>query len=157
MNQFMTYSAFALGLTQMIFACNFLYSLVAGPKAAANPWHSNTLEWADIVAAAALQLRGHPDRLPRPLRIQRPGHRERLPATDRAAAAASRSARPGHGMSYWCRAGLAAIPRRIDDRMTSRPRTNSGTDPATLPARPALGGAVSPPCSPGRSCSSAAR
>jgi cytochrome c oxidase subunit 1 len=46
MNQFMTYSAFALGLTQIIFAFNFLYSLVAGPKAPANPWHSNTLEWA---------------------------------------------------------------------------------------------------------------
>src|SRR5512135_1377283 len=46
MNQFMTYSAFALGLTQLIFAYNFFHSLVAGPKASANPWHSNTLEWA---------------------------------------------------------------------------------------------------------------
>jgi cytochrome c oxidase subunit I len=46
MNEFMTYSAFALGLTQTIFAFNFLYSLVAGPKASSNPWHSNTLEWA---------------------------------------------------------------------------------------------------------------
>ena len=35
-----------LGLTQFIFACNFFYSLVAGPKAADNPWHANTLEWA---------------------------------------------------------------------------------------------------------------
>jgi cytochrome c oxidase subunit 1 len=46
MNQFMTYCAFALGLTQILFAVNFVYSLVAGPKAPANPWHSNTLEWA---------------------------------------------------------------------------------------------------------------
>ena len=46
MNEFMTYSAFALGLTQLVFALNFFYSLVAGPKAPANPWHSNTLEWA---------------------------------------------------------------------------------------------------------------
>ncbi len=46
MNQFMTYSAFGLGLTQIIFAFNFFYSLVSGPKAPANPWHSNTLEWA---------------------------------------------------------------------------------------------------------------
>jgi cytochrome c oxidase subunit 1 len=46
MNQFMTYAAFGLGLTQILFAANFLYSLVAGPKAGPNPWHSNTLEWS---------------------------------------------------------------------------------------------------------------
>ncbi len=45
MNQFMSYSAFLLGLTQLLFAGNFLYSIVAGPKAPANPWHSNSLEW----------------------------------------------------------------------------------------------------------------
>jgi cytochrome c oxidase subunit 1 len=46
MNQFMTYSAFALGVTQVLFAFNFFYSLFAGAKASANPWHANTLEWA---------------------------------------------------------------------------------------------------------------
>ncbi len=45
MNVFMTVNAFLLGLTQIIFAVNFFYSLVAGPKAGNNPWHSNTLEW----------------------------------------------------------------------------------------------------------------
>jgi cytochrome c oxidase subunit 1 len=45
MNQFMTINAFLLGLAQLIFAYNFVYSLVAGPKAPPNPWHSNTLEW----------------------------------------------------------------------------------------------------------------
>ena len=45
MNIFMTINAFLLGLTQIIFAFNFLYSLVAGPKAPNNPWHANTLEW----------------------------------------------------------------------------------------------------------------
>ncbi len=45
MNRFMTYSAFALGLTQVLFAANFFYSLLFGPKAPANPWHANTLEW----------------------------------------------------------------------------------------------------------------
>ena len=48
-----------LGLTQIIFAFNFFYSLFAGPKAGDNPWHANTLEWADLVAPAALQLRAH--------------------------------------------------------------------------------------------------
>jgi cytochrome c oxidase subunit 1 len=45
MNQFMTVNAFLLGLTQLIFVYNFIYSLAAGPKAPNNPWHSNTLEW----------------------------------------------------------------------------------------------------------------
>ena len=45
MNMFMTINAFLLGLTQMIFAYNFFYSLLAGPKAPNNPWHANTLEW----------------------------------------------------------------------------------------------------------------
>jgi cytochrome c oxidase subunit 1 len=46
MNRFMTWSAFGLGLSQVLFAANFLYSLVLGPKAPANPWKANTLEWA---------------------------------------------------------------------------------------------------------------
>jgi cytochrome c oxidase subunit 1 len=46
MNIIMTYSAFGLGLAQIPFAINFFYSLVAGPKAGANPWKANTLEWA---------------------------------------------------------------------------------------------------------------
>ena len=38
--------AFLLGSSQLIFAWNFFYSLVAGPKAGPNPWHANSLEWA---------------------------------------------------------------------------------------------------------------
>jgi cytochrome c oxidase subunit 1 len=45
MNQFMTLCAFGLGLTQLIFAYNFLSSLVIGPVAGPNPWHANSLEW----------------------------------------------------------------------------------------------------------------
>ena len=45
MNQFMTINALLLGATQIIFAYNFFYSLVAGPKAPNNPWHANSLEW----------------------------------------------------------------------------------------------------------------
>ncbi len=45
MNRFMTISAFGLGLAQILFAFNFCYSLVLGPKAPANPWKANTLEW----------------------------------------------------------------------------------------------------------------
>ncbi len=46
MNQFMTINAFLLGLAQLIFAYNFIYSLVVRAQGPANPWHSNTLEWA---------------------------------------------------------------------------------------------------------------
>jgi cytochrome c oxidase subunit 1 len=46
MNQFMTVSAFALGLSQLLLVYNFCYSLVAGQKAPSNPWHANTLEWS---------------------------------------------------------------------------------------------------------------
>jgi cytochrome c oxidase subunit 1 len=45
MNRFMTYCAFGLGLAQLILVYNFVWSLIAGPRASANPWHANTLEW----------------------------------------------------------------------------------------------------------------
>ncbi len=45
MNQIMTVSALLLGLTQFIFAWNFLSSIFIGEKASSNPWKSNSLEW----------------------------------------------------------------------------------------------------------------
>jgi cytochrome c oxidase subunit 1 len=44
-NQFMTWAAYLLGLVQVIFAVNFVWSLVRGPVAERNPWRANTLEW----------------------------------------------------------------------------------------------------------------
>lgn len=46
LNQFMTISAYILGLAQLLLVANFLWSLVRGPEAAANPWQANTLEWS---------------------------------------------------------------------------------------------------------------
>jgi cytochrome c oxidase subunit I len=46
LNQFMTISAYVLGAAQLIFMANFFWSLARGPRAAANPWQANTLEWA---------------------------------------------------------------------------------------------------------------
>jgi cytochrome c oxidase subunit I len=46
MNQFISISAFVLGLSQLLFLINFVWSLAAGKKAERNPWHANTLEWA---------------------------------------------------------------------------------------------------------------
>ena len=82
MNQFMTINAFLLGLTQFIFAYNFVHSIFFGPKASENPWHANTLEWATSLSAGALQLRADPDGLPCPLRVQRAGRRGRLSAAN---------------------------------------------------------------------------
>ena len=71
MNEFMTYSAFGLGLSQLIFVFNFLVQPGGRPQAPGEPVARNTLEWTDAVAAAALQLRDDPDGLPRGLRVQR--------------------------------------------------------------------------------------
>ena len=46
MNVFITISAFCLGLSQIPFVVNFLWSLFAGEKAPENPWEANTLEWS---------------------------------------------------------------------------------------------------------------
>jgi cytochrome c oxidase subunit 1 len=45
LNQFISISAFILGLAQIIFIVNFFWSLFRGPVAGRNPWKSNTLEW----------------------------------------------------------------------------------------------------------------
>jgi len=46
MNQFISVSAFLLALSQVPFVVNLVWGLCAGKKAAENPWHANTLEWA---------------------------------------------------------------------------------------------------------------
>jgi cytochrome c oxidase subunit 1 len=45
LNEFMSISAFVLGLAQIIFLVNFAVSLFRGKVAGRNPWRSNTLEW----------------------------------------------------------------------------------------------------------------
>jgi cytochrome c oxidase subunit 1 len=44
-NVFMTISAVALGLVQILFFINFFWSLAKGKRAEKNPWRANTLEW----------------------------------------------------------------------------------------------------------------
>ena len=45
MNQFMTFCALGLGMTQLILVANFFGSLAFGRLAGSNPWLANTLEW----------------------------------------------------------------------------------------------------------------
>lgn len=45
LNQFISYSAWILGASQIIFLLNFFLSMWFGKKAENNPWKSNTLEW----------------------------------------------------------------------------------------------------------------
>jgi cytochrome c oxidase subunit 1 len=44
-NEFITLSAFALGMSQLLFMFNFIYSVFFGPPAPSNPWEAATLEW----------------------------------------------------------------------------------------------------------------
>jgi cytochrome c oxidase subunit 1 len=44
-NVIITVSAICLGLAQIPFAINLIYSIFAGEKAERNPWQANTLEW----------------------------------------------------------------------------------------------------------------
>jgi cytochrome c oxidase subunit 1 len=46
-NVIMTWSALALGASQLVLLFNFFWSLKKGAKAPGNPWKTNTLEWAD--------------------------------------------------------------------------------------------------------------
>ena len=46
MNVFITISAFVLGLAQIPFVFNFIWSIFCGSKADRNPWQANTLEWS---------------------------------------------------------------------------------------------------------------
>jgi len=45
LNIFMSFSAFALGISQIILIANFFWSLKFGERSGDNPWKSNTLEW----------------------------------------------------------------------------------------------------------------
>lgn len=44
-NEFMSVSAWLLGLAQIPFLINFVWSLVKGKKVSENPWEATTLEW----------------------------------------------------------------------------------------------------------------
>ena len=44
-NRFMSMSAFALGISQILFVINFFGSWFWGKKSPQNPWHANSLEW----------------------------------------------------------------------------------------------------------------
>src|SRR6266487_2834491 len=46
LNEFISYSAFALFAVQALFAFNFLWSLKFGKKAPQNPWDDNGMEWS---------------------------------------------------------------------------------------------------------------
>ncbi len=45
LNAFVSVAAFGLGMAQLLFVVNFIYSMFRGPKAERNPWRATTLEW----------------------------------------------------------------------------------------------------------------
>ena len=48
MNVFITWSAFVLGIGQLVFAANFIASVLRGRKAGNNPWEATGLEWTTV-------------------------------------------------------------------------------------------------------------
>ena len=46
LNKLMSYSAWALGIVQIFFLINLIWSIKKGKKVSRNPWNSTTLEWA---------------------------------------------------------------------------------------------------------------
>jgi cytochrome c oxidase subunit 1 len=42
---FVTVAAIVLIVSQLLLLANVVWTLMAGPRAPANPWHANTLEW----------------------------------------------------------------------------------------------------------------
>ena len=56
-NVFITMSAFCLGLSQLIFFVNFVWSLIAGKKADKNPWEANHSRMDGPLSSGPRQLR----------------------------------------------------------------------------------------------------
>ncbi len=50
MNQFISISAFGLGIAQILLVINFIGSWIWGPKAGNNPWEATTLEWTETTS-----------------------------------------------------------------------------------------------------------
>ena len=76
MNSFMTVSALLLGATQLILVYNFIHSLVAGERAPANPWRSNTLEWSTASPPPHYNFQRIPTVYHSPYEYGVPGHIE---------------------------------------------------------------------------------
>ncbi len=66
-NALTTYAAFALGAFQLVFVVNFVYSLLRGPRAEANPWGATTLEWT-------VRSPAPPENFAEPPRVRRGPH-----------------------------------------------------------------------------------
>jgi cytochrome c oxidase subunit 1 len=60
LNIFMSMSAFALGVSQLILIVNFFWSLRHGKVAGDNPWKSNTLEWQTTSPPPHENFHGNP-------------------------------------------------------------------------------------------------
>jgi cytochrome c oxidase subunit 1 len=94
-NQFITVSALVLGASQILFAVNFIGSLIAGRKAERNPWRCNTLEWA---AVTPVPHGNWGERLPRvyrgPYEYSVPGEAEDYVPQDRPGPETPHPARP---------------------------------------------------------------
>ncbi len=77
LNLITTLGSFVFAIGVLIFIFNVLRSYRSGAAAGDNPWDAPTLEWSVVLAAAALQFRGHPDGREPPSALGRPAWRRR--------------------------------------------------------------------------------
>ena len=89
-NLVISLAAFLLVSAQFLFIVNFVWSLVKGRVAEANPWRATTLEWT----VPSPPPHGNFDRVPM---VERWAYEYGVPATDGDFAVADRARRPGSG------------------------------------------------------------
>ena len=84
LNKVMSHSAWGLGIIQLIFIANFIWTLAAGRKVTSdNPWEATTLEWATPTPPPHGNFLKIPGSLSRSLRVQRAGCGEGLFSPER--------------------------------------------------------------------------
>ncbi len=71
-NEFMSISAWLLGVTQLFFIVNLFWSLKRGKIAGANPWDATTLDWAPSGHASGRSLLSRPEEETPYRRFRRP-------------------------------------------------------------------------------------
>ena len=76
LNEFMSISAWLLGLFQLPFIINFIWSMRKGKKAEENPWQATTLEWATPTPPPHGNFLAEPVVYRNPYEYSVPGHSE---------------------------------------------------------------------------------
>ncbi|MGH7145103.1 MAG: cbb3-type cytochrome c oxidase subunit I [Planctomycetota bacterium] len=146
------WAAIGMGLTQLLFAGNFLFSMFWGRKAEDNPWHAGSLEWATSTPPPHGNFAAEPVVVCGPHEFSAPGHGDRDfqlqwdPAT--AAAAATLAPHPTDevsgvekyklGVWIFLASEVMFFTALIGGYLVLRLGSNNWPDPKTILNIPAL-------------------